>query len=166
MQWTDSPCINNDSPHPDFYPSQLRRNMNQSTNERAAFPHLRTDQPLESALWGGKPSGIRRSHGGSKIHGHLWLYDVLSMSPVTSKLPELWRKTAPPCQSPSVQPSPTPPPPSRSNFLPHLTTVTELLLLAVLKLSFAAEQRLLQPIDKNFIRRQALLCGVRGGEMF
>lgn len=110
MQWTDSPCINNDSPHPDFYPSQLRRNMNQSTNERAAFPHLRTDQPLESALWGGKPSGIRRSHGGSKIHGHLWLYDVLSMSPVTSKLPELWRKTAPPCQSPSVQPSPTPQP--------------------------------------------------------
>lgn len=66
---------------------------------------------------------------------------------------------SPPLSSP-------PPPPSRSNFLPHLTTVTELLLLAVLKLSFAAEQRLLQLIDKNFIRRQALLCGVRGGEMF
>lgn len=68
--------------------------------------------------------------------------------------------------SPPLSGLPHPPPPSRSNFLPHLTTVTELLLLAVLKLSFAAEQRLLQPIDKNFIRRQALLCGVRGGEMF
>lgn len=165
MQWTDSPCINNDSPHPDFYPSQLRRNMNQSTNERAAFPHLRTDQPLVSALWGGETKwNSTQSWRQQNPCGHLWLYDVLSMSPVTSKLPELWRKTAPPCQSPSVQPSPLPP--SRSNFLPHLTTVTELLLLAVLKLSFAAEQRLLQPIDKIFIRRQALLCGVRGGEMF
>ena len=90
--------------------------------------------------------------------GHLWLHDVLSMSPVTSKLPVLWRQ--------DEAPHPSSPPSDWSNFSPLTTTVTELLLLAVWKLSFPVEQRLLQPIDKNFIHRQPLLCGARGGEMF
>lgn len=42
VRWTDSPCINNDSPHAGFYLFQLRRNMNQSTNESIALALMRT----------------------------------------------------------------------------------------------------------------------------
>lgn len=106
---------------------------------------------------------MRRSQGCSKIHvvicGGVTFYPWVQ-SPVNCLCSEKRAQTHPhlhPCTTHTSLVE-------LLLLLPLLTTITELLLLAVWKPSFPVEQRLLQPIDKNFIRRQALLCGVRGGE--
>lgn len=70
---------------------------------------------------------------------------------------------------PASPPLSSPPPPSTPQpveLLAALNNCNWTAIVSSLEAVVCGRTKVIATIDKNFIRRQALLCGVRGGEMF